>query len=68
MTSKKVEFEQEYLSPQQCAALTGESPWTWRKRAYEGRIASVKLGRSLRISHAEVRRLVAEGTRPAVKQ
>jgi hypothetical protein len=63
---KRVEVE--LLSPKECGVLSGESEWTWRRRCYEGRVASVKLGKLLRIPISEVRRLVAEGTRPAVTE
>lgn len=44
----------------------GISKWTWREWAYEGKIASVKLGRRLMIPVDECERLVREGMRPAL--
>jgi hypothetical protein len=52
---------------QQAGAATGESEWTWRKRAYSGVCASVKLserGRLL-IPRSEIDRLINEGFRQA---
>jgi hypothetical protein len=40
------------------------SVWFWRRKAYCGAIASVKIGRRLLIPRAEIERLVAENTRP----
>lgn len=60
---------QKLLTIQQAAEITGESPWTWRARAYSGRVASVKLNGEnsrLLIPASEVSRLIAEGMRPAV--
>jgi hypothetical protein len=65
---KAVEVEREYLSVVECEQMTGRSQWTWRRDAYEGRVASVKLGRLLRIPLSEVRRIMAEGLRPAVAE
>lgn len=45
---------------------TGFSHWTWRKWAYEGRVASVKVGKALLIPASEVERIMAEGYRPAL--
>jgi excisionase family DNA binding protein len=49
-------------------AITGVSRWTWRRWAYEGKVASVKLGKRLLIPSAEVERLVTLNFRPAVKR
>jgi excisionase family DNA binding protein len=54
----------EYLGVEQAAALTSMSVWFWRRKAYCGAIASVKIGRRLLIPRAEIERLVAENTRP----
>ena len=48
------------------ARMTDMSVWTWRKYAYTGRIASVKIGKRLLIPLAEVERVLAEGLRPAL--
>ena len=56
--------EPELLSVQGAEVMTGRSRWSWRRDAYEGRIASVKLGSKLLIPVAEIRRVIAEGTRP----
>jgi hypothetical protein len=54
------------LTVQGCAAISGESPWTWRSRAYSGLCASVKMNgpkSRLLIPEAEVYRLIEEGMR-----
>ena len=56
--------EPELVSVQGAEVMTGRSRWSWRRDAYEGRIASVKLGANLLIPVAEIRRVIAEGTRP----
>lgn len=48
--------------------IYGISRWTFRRWAYEGKIASVKLGRRLLIPVAEIERLVSANTRPALQQ
>ena len=55
---------QEYLGVDEAAAMTGTSPWFWRRKAYDGTIGSVKLGRRLLIARAEIDRYIREGTRP----
>jgi hypothetical protein len=56
--------EPEYLTVQGAEALSSRSRWSWRRDAYEGKIASVKLGTKLLIPVSEIRRVIAEGTRP----
>ena len=56
--------ETEYVSVQGAETMTGRSRWSWRRDAYDGRIASVKLGAKLLIPIAEIRRVIAENTRP----
>jgi hypothetical protein len=56
--------EPELMSVQAAEIMTGRSRWSWRRDAYEGRIASVKLGSKLLIPVAEIRRVIAENTRP----
>ena len=65
---QKKQIEQEYLSPDECGVISGESPWTWRRRAYRGEIASVKFGKRLLIPVTEFKRLAARGTSPRVKE
>jgi hypothetical protein len=57
-------IEREYLGVDQAETLSGRSRWSWRRDAYEGRIASVKVGRRLLIPIAEIRRVMSEGMRP----
>jgi excisionase family DNA binding protein len=55
----------ETLQPIKLAAQRlGISIWTLRKKAYEGDVASVKLGAKLLIPESEIERLIREGTRP----
>ncbi len=60
--------EPEYLSVQGAEVMTGRSRWSWRRDAYDGKIASVKLGAKLLIPITEIRRVIAENTRPRLKQ
>jgi hypothetical protein len=57
----------EFVSVQGAETMTGRSRWSWRRDAYEGKIASVKLGAKLLIPMAEIRRVIAENTRPRIK-
>jgi len=61
-------IEREYLGVDDAETLSGRSRWTWRRDAYAGKVASVKLGRRLLIPMSEIRRVMAEGYRPAVEQ
>lgn len=56
--------EPELVSVQSAEIMTGRSRWSWRRDAYEGKIASVKIGAKLLIPIAEVRRVIQENTRP----
>jgi hypothetical protein len=56
--------EPELLSVQSAEIMTGRSRWSWRRDAYSGKIAGVKLGAKLLIPISEVRRVIAENTRP----
>lgn len=60
--------ETEYLSVAEAELMTGRSRWSWRRDAYSGKIASVKLGTRLLIPISEIRRLVLEGTRPRLEE
>jgi len=59
--------EPEYVSVQSAEIMTGRSRWRWRRDAYEGKISSVKLGAKLLIPISEVRRVIAENTRPRLQ-
>jgi hypothetical protein len=63
----KRQFKAEYLGVAELEALTGISRWTWRRWAYSGRVASVKLGKRLVVPVAEMERLIAENIRPNVE-
>ena len=55
----------ETLQPVKNAARRlGISVWTLRKRAYEGDVASVKIGAKLLVPESEIERLIREGMRP----
>lgn len=58
----------DYISVAEAEVVTGVSRWTWRRWAYDGKVASVKLGKRLLIPCAEIERLVAENTRTARAQ
>jgi excisionase family DNA binding protein len=55
----------ETLHPvKEAAKQLGLSVWTLRKKAYEGHVASVKIGAKLLIPESEISRLIQEGLRP----
>lgn len=59
-------IQPEYVSVDQAEILTGVSKWTWRAYAYKGKVESCKVGVRLLIPLSEVRRVIAEGTRPRI--
>lgn len=59
--------EAQYVGVVDAEGLSGISRWTWRRWAYDGRVASVKLGRRLLIPVAEIERLITKNTRPALE-
>jgi hypothetical protein len=59
-------IEPEYVDVRGAETMTGRSRWSWRRDAYDGRIASVKLGCKLLIPISEIRRVIAAGSRPRV--
>jgi hypothetical protein len=61
------EIERELLSVTEAEAMTGRSRWSWRRDCYAGKIASVKIGRRLFVPVAEIRRVIAESTRPRIR-
>jgi hypothetical protein len=60
-------IEQELLGVADAEEMTGRSRWSWRRDCYSGAITSVKIGRRLLIPIAEVRRVIAENTRPRLE-
>jgi hypothetical protein len=64
MSKANRNFEPELLGMQEAETLTGLSRWTWRRACYSGAVESVKVGRRLLIPISEVKRVIAEGTRP----
>jgi hypothetical protein len=65
---QKRQIKPEYLTVAELEAITGKSRWSWRRMCYDGRIASVKLGKSLLVPVSELERLMAENTRPSVQE
>ena len=65
MAGQKIEAQ--FLGVAEAEARTGVSKWTWRRWAYDGRIASVKLGKRLLIPTSEIQRLIDRGTMPALE-
>jgi excisionase family DNA binding protein len=59
--------EAQFVSVADAESRTGVSRWTWRRWAYDGKVGSVKLGKRLLIPVAEIERLVAQNTRPALE-
>jgi hypothetical protein len=66
-TEQRKMVEPELLRLPEVEAMTGRSRWCWRRDCYSGAVASVKMGRSLFIPIAEVRRFISENTRPRLK-
>jgi hypothetical protein len=60
------DVQREYVSPREAATMTGLTPYTWRRYALEGRIASTKFGWKVLIPVSEIRRVMNEGYRPAL--
>lgn len=61
-------LEPELVDVKGAEIITGRSRWSWRRDAYSGKIASVKIGAKLLIPIVEIKRVVAEGTRPRRQQ
>jgi hypothetical protein len=68
MQKVRSEVQRELMSVAEAEAMTGRSRWSWRRDCYDGRIASVKIGRRLFLPVAEIRRVIAEATRPRVSR
>jgi len=59
----------ENLQPVKSAAQRlGISVWTLRKKAYDGDVASVKIGVKLLIPESEIERIIREGLRPRLSK
>lgn len=54
-------------SVESAAKLLSLSPWTIRAYIRQGRIKPVRVGRRVLMSHAELRRIVAEGVGRSAK-
>lgn len=57
-----------FMGVDEAEIYTGISRWTWRRMAYDGRIASNKVGKRLLLPVAEIDRILAEGHRPALNE
>jgi hypothetical protein len=57
-------IEAELIGMDDAEAMTNRSRWSWRRDCYSGAVASVKIGRRLFIPMSEIRRVIAENTRP----
>jgi hypothetical protein len=68
MTNKGKSVQPQYVGVETAEAMTDRSRWSWRKDAYTGRIASVKIGRRLLIPISEIQRVMSEGLRPAISR
>lgn len=66
MANANAKFERKFLSVKEAEEITGRSKWGWRRDAYIGLVASVKIGQRLMIPISEIERRIAEGTRPRV--
>jgi predicted XRE-type DNA-binding protein len=64
----KKSIEPEYVGVAEAEAMTSRSRWSWRRDAYGGAIASVKIGTRLLIPISEIRRVLAENTRPSSEE
>lgn len=60
-------IQTELLGMAEAEEMTGRSRWSWRRDCYSGAVASVKIGRRLFVPIAEVRRVIAENTRPRLQ-
>lgn len=60
-------IQPELLGMADAEAMTGRSRWSWRRDCYSGAVASVKIGRRLFVPVSEVRRVIAEHTRPRLQ-
>jgi hypothetical protein len=65
-SSNQQSITPKFVGVDQAEAMSGLSRWTWRRWAYEGKIASVKAGKRLLIPMAEFDRVMSEGYRPAI--
>ena len=61
------EIKPELIPIKHFAYLLGVSIWTARGWAYEGKISSCKISRSLLIPASEVARLISENLRPRIE-
>lgn len=68
MKKMQKQVEREYVGVGEAETMSSRSEWSWRRDAYEGKIASVKVGRRLLIPVSEIRRVIAEGMRPRLEK
>jgi excisionase family DNA binding protein len=56
----------ELINVDEAAQRTGSSPWTWRAHIKRGNVKTIRIGRRVLISRAELERVVREGL-PSLK-
>jgi hypothetical protein len=68
MSKEAKPVEREWMGVIEAETMTGRSRWTWRRAAYNGEVASCKIGRRLLIPASEIRRVMTEGLRPRLAE
>jgi excisionase family DNA binding protein len=63
----KAKIQGRLMTIQRFADEIGISVWTARQYAYDGKIASVKIGKRLQVPATEVDRLIEQNMRPALQ-
>lgn len=61
------QISEKLLSVAEAEEITGRKAATWRKDIRTKRVASVRIGRQVRIPLEEIERLIREGYSPSVK-
>jgi excisionase family DNA binding protein len=57
-----------YLTVFEAQEMTGRKASTWRRDIFERKIASVKIGRQVRIPLSEINKLIEAGWRDPIKK
>lgn len=63
---RREQIEKRLLSVYECEEISGISSWSWRRWAYKGLVASVKISTRLMIEASEVDRVISENRRPRI--
>jgi hypothetical protein len=61
-------IQPKWMNVDDAQAYSGISKWTWRRMAYDGRIASTKVGKRLLLEVSSIDRVLADGYRPALTE